>query len=36
MTLPRALTLELALAQRRGIASDDDELSLAGTEGLQS
>lgn len=28
-------TLELRLAQRRGVASDQDELGLAGTEGLQ-
>ncbi len=31
----RAPTFELALAQRRAVAGDDDELGLAGAEGLE-
>jgi hypothetical protein len=30
-----AVVLELRLAQRRSVASNDDELGLAGTEALQ-
>ena len=30
-----AVVLELALAERRSVASDDDELGLAGAEGLE-
>jgi hypothetical protein len=30
-----AVVLELTLAERRGVAGDDDELGLAGAEGLQ-
>lgn len=30
-----AVVLELRLAERRGVASDDDELGLAGAEGLE-
>jgi hypothetical protein len=29
------VVLELTLAQRRGIASNDDELGLSGAEGLE-
>ena len=29
------VVLELRLAERRGVASDDDELGLAGAEGLE-
>jgi hypothetical protein len=30
------VVLELRLAERRSVSSDDDELGLAGTEGLES
>jgi hypothetical protein len=30
-----AVVLELTLAERRGVASNDDELGLAGAEGLE-
>lgn len=30
-----AVVLELALAERRGVASDDDQLGLAGSQALE-
>lgn len=30
------VVFELALAERRGVSSDDDELGLAGSESLES